>query len=142
MLPKVLSAVLLSLLLVPIVYAQDVKPTDPPAIVERSVLVPATAPYDAAATPKVNRTFRATLLKAAEQAYRDKEISRFELARIRIASVLRPQVIAEAQAVATEEAVTAKVMSAQDAGAVTAFDWSKLLDFLIKILPLLLALFG
>jgi hypothetical protein len=138
--------VLLALLFVAIGYAQapDTKPAGPPAL--QSVLVPAIQPsapasYDSAATPRINQTFRRTLVKAAENAYRAGDITRRDLAIIRVGSLIRPQAVAEAQAVATEEALQAKVITAADATA-GSFDWGKLMDFLAKILPLLLALFG
>jgi hypothetical protein len=142
MIGRLLLFVCAALALVSLGFAQPpaTVPADSPAV---SVLVtPApTLAYDSAATPKVSQSFKATLLKAAEKAYRDKDISRLDLARIRIAAVLRPNILAEAQAVVTEEAVKEKAMTPADA-TVGTFDWSKLLDFIVKVLPMILALFG
>lgn len=92
-----------------------------------------------AAAPAASKSFRATLSQAAEKAYRSGEITRWDLARIRLAISLRPKAIDECQACVTEEACAAGVMPMSAAGD-GAFDWSTLAAFIKEWLPQILAI--
>lgn len=98
----------------------------------------------AAETPIVaapaSASFRKTLSAAAERAYRDKQISRWDLARIRMAILMRPAAIAEAQACVLEDACQAGMIPVGAAGDVAAVDWSKILSFVISKLPDIIAI--
>ena len=94
----------------------------------------------AAAAPPMaiaSRSFVRTLKKAAREAYSDREISRWDLARINLAVFFRPEALAEIQ-----ECVICEV---EDAGLFKganlrdqAFDWTALLAFIEALLPLIL----
>jgi hypothetical protein len=116
---------------------QSAKWSDTPAVVVSTG--EAAAAEAAAKTPSATASFRKTLSAAAEKAYRDKQITRWDLARIRLAITLRPRAIDEAQACVTDEACAAGVMPLAAAGD-TAFDWGKLLEFIRQLLPEILAI--
>jgi len=100
--------------------------------------VAAAAAEPVAATPAASKSFKATFLKAAEKAYRDGEINRWQLARLRMAAQFRPQVLAEAQAAVVDDAVEAGAMKPMGPAELAGFDWTQLLAFIQKLLPLIL----
>lgn len=82
--------------------------------------------------------FKAALGKAATHAYRDGEISRVDLAKIRLAILLRPRVVAEAQQLVIDEGAKAGVI--KQGSDVAAIDWNAILAFIQALLPLILQL--
>lgn len=92
-----------------------------------------------AKSPPATANFRKALGAAAEKAYRDGQISRWDLARLRMAILLRPKAIDEAQACVTDEACAAGAMPMSAAGE-AGFDWSQILSFIITKLPDIIAL--
>ena len=89
---------------------------------------------------RVSKNFKSTLAAAADQAFQAGEISRWELARIRLAITFRPRVLAEVQGCVIDEACRAGKMAPQSAEAAEAdgFDWAALLEFIKQLLPLIL----
>jgi hypothetical protein len=83
-------------------------------------------------------TAKARAGDAATQAFRDGQISRWQLARLRMAIAFRPEAMAEAQACVIDQAVQDGLIL--DAGPATkdGFDWSGLLAFLKEFLPMIL----
>jgi hypothetical protein len=114
-------------------WSADTPTAAPPAVAPASVLVKA----ESTATPRVSASFKKTLSKAADEAYREGQITRWELARIRMAIAFRPEAVAEIQASCCDEAVAAGKMKPADGNA-SAFDWTALLDFIKQLLPLIL----
>lgn len=114
--------------------------TTTPAVVPATPNMAAAAAAEVMAkAPAATKSFRKTLGDAAVQAYRDGQITRWDLARIRLAMLARPHAIDEAQACVTEEACAAGVMPMAAAGD-GAFDWSKIISFIISKLPDILAI--
>lgn len=103
-----------------------------------TVLVPTTA-TEATAAPRASASFKKTLDEAAAQAFKSGEITRWQLARIRMAIRFRPEAVAEIQAAVVDDAVAAGRMAPGDAIS-AAFDWTKLLDFIKQLLPIILQL--
>jgi hypothetical protein len=89
---------------------------------------------------RVSRNFKAALQQAAEDACQAGEISRWELARVRLAIAFRPRAVAEVQGCVVDEACRAGKMSADAAAAADGdgFDWNALLEFIRNLLPLIL----
>jgi hypothetical protein len=89
---------------------------------------------------RVSRNFKAALQQAAEDACQAGEISRWELARVRLAIAFRPRALAEVQGCVIDEACRAGKMAPQSAEAAEAdgFDWAALLEFIKQLLPLIL----
>lgn len=84
--------------------------------------------------------FREALLTAAEKAWdagQIRMIDYFRLARLS----LRPSVQAEMKECVTKAAIKAGVVKPAAINA-SAFDWAKLIEFFMKILQMLLDLFG
>jgi hypothetical protein len=92
----------------------------------------------AAKTPAATRSFKAALSKAAEQAWKEGKISRWELARLRLAIVCRPQAIAEAQACVIDQACSEGRLASGAAAELDGFDWAQLIAFLKELLPFIL----
>lgn len=84
------------------------------------------------------REFRRALVEAATQEYRAGNLSRLDLARVRMAAFLRPLAMREAQMAVADEAFAAGLV--HDVGATEAFDfdWEKLIEFIKTILPLII----
>ena len=89
---------------------------------------------------RVSRNFKAALQQAAADACQAGEISRWELARVRLAIAFRPRALAEVQGCVIDEACRAGKMAPQSAEAAEAdgFDWAALLEFIKQLLPLIL----
>lgn len=95
---------------------------------------------DAAAdkAPTATRSFKTALEKAAVDAYKAKQISRWDLARIRMALTFRPQAMAECQSCVVDQACSDGLMRGPDAAFKEGFDWNALLEFIKQLLPLIL----
>lgn len=76
--------------------------------------------------------FRSSLIRAAEEAFDNGQITRFQLVRIRLASIRRAE---EIQTCCEEELQKAGKMPAAGPGGI---DWMKFLAFLKEILPIIL----
>ena len=89
---------------------------------------------------RVSRNFKAALQQAAEDACQAGEISRWELARVRLAIAFRPRALEDVQGCVIDEACRAGKMAPQSAEAAEAdgFDWAALLEFIKQLLPLIL----
>ena len=89
--------------------------------------------------------FKAALNEAASRAYKAGEITRWQLASVRLAIVFRGKQLAEVQAAVVDQAVTeAKLPRGADAN-VNAIDWTSILAFIQQLMPFILqliALFG
>lgn len=85
-------------------------------------------------TPQNLSGFRKNLVKAAEQSFSDKEISRLDLFRIRVAS-MNPAVLRK-----MHQACAEQVLSEKKVASYGALDWDKLLAFIKEILPIILEL--
>jgi hypothetical protein len=86
-----------------------------------------------------SQSFVNTLRAAAREAYNDREISRWELARINLASVFRRRALAEAQECVIAEAVQSGRFSAsEEEMRGPGFDWDALLNFIRELLPLIM----
>jgi hypothetical protein len=105
---------------------------------EAPVVAPAAPERDgvfaAAASPK----FGQVLNQAATEAWRNGDISRGDLARIRLAVMLRPRVIAECQSCVMDEGIQRGIVPSSAADNVSAFDWTQLLAFIKELLPMIL----
>jgi len=85
------------------------------------------------------KSFAKTLRKAAKEAWRNGDLSRWDLAKVRLATRINPAGIQEAQAAVEDEAMAAGLcMSNETFG--EGFDWDALLAFITKLLPLILQL--
>jgi hypothetical protein len=103
--------------------------------------VKATAGDAAAASvrkPRATASFKKALSTAAEQAFKEKKITRWDLARVRLAIAMRPQALAEAQSCCAAEAYDAGLIPDAADGELDGFDWSSLLSFIQEFLPLIL----
>ena len=86
-----------------------------------------------------SRNFARTLRTAAVEAYRAREISRWDLARINLATMFRQQALSEAQECVISEAVQSGRFSAsEEEMRGPGFDWDALLEFIKELLPLIL----
>lgn len=103
-------------------------------VVSRTVVSQSTATAEASLLRSDSRAFKKALLEAARQARRSGEISLGQhLAVIAIAQ--RPARLAEMQSSVHELAIEDGQATA------TAIDWMKLIEFIIKVLPELIAIF-
>jgi hypothetical protein len=80
------------------------------------------------------KEFRKSLIKAAEQAFEDNEISRMDLIKVRFASRSN-RVLKEMHQACAEQCLADGVC-----GSYEAIDWQKLVDFIKVILPIILQL--
>lgn len=118
-----------------------------------TVSVPASAYTPPAASPDVaaaaaataadkpaaaTRSFKRTLGDAATAAFREGQITRWQLARIRLAILVRPEAMAEIQASVIDQAVQDGVLRDGAPAALDGFDWSGLLAFIQQLLPLIM----
>jgi hypothetical protein len=87
------------------------------------------------ATPQSLQSFRRSLIKAAEEAQSNGEISRAELFKIRIASISRPALRQMQQAVVEQATHEGKIIAGTPIGAV---NWDGLLQFIKELLPIIL----
>lgn len=117
----------------------------PPAVVTPPSAYAAQSEYAAAAAADVasrpraaSKSFKTTLSAAAAQAQKDGTITRWQLARIRMAIAFRPDAIAEAQACCLDQAVNDGLMRSPGDVDLDGFDWSQLLAFIKELLPLIL----
>lgn len=79
-----------------------------------------------------DQQFRRVLIKAAEQSFREGELSRVDLLRLRVAS-LSPTKLQQMQTACAEQAVQeGKAVS------IAAIDWEKLAAFIKEILPVII----
>lgn len=98
------------------------------------MVMDAAADRPAAAT----RSFKAALSSAAAAAHREGKITRWQLARLRLAIAFRPDAMAEVQACVIDQGIQDGVLK-DGADAVKAgFDWQRLLAFLQEWLPKIL----
>jgi hypothetical protein len=103
-------------------------------VVSREVVSQSTATAEASLLRSDSRAFKRALLESARQARRSGEISLGQhLAVIAIAQ--RPAKLAEMQSSVHELAIEDGQATA------TAIDWMKLIEFIIKVLPELIAIF-
>jgi hypothetical protein len=79
-------------------------------------------------------SFRKALLSSAEQAVKDKELSRLDLFRLRVATMNKNTLEKMHQACAEQ------VLSDGKAASYGAIDWSKLVTILKEVLPIILEL--
>lgn len=114
----------------------DAKPVAAAAVSTQQAEVAAAEVAATNAGPSAS--FRKTLSKAAEAAFREGKISRWDLARLRLAIALRPRAIAEAQACCASEAYNAGLIADASIGENYGFDWTNLLAFIKEFLPLIL----
>jgi hypothetical protein len=118
-----------------------------PAVPAESAAAPAPdkpAESAASAAAKSTESFKKGLLAAADKAYREKQISRLKLARVRIAVAFNRQAVAEMQETFLDEAVASGDIKPGDA-MTGAIDFAKWIDIIQKFLPILLqilAIFG
>lgn len=121
--------------------AEPPKPATWPVVIPagQSVEYPARTSTPDSAAPAAARPlqFRAALLAAAQDAHRDGKLTRWQLAKIRLAS-LNPKIAAELQDCVTDEAVSAGLIPEAAAAEAGSFDWSKLKELILKLLPLIL----
>lgn len=95
---------------------------------------------DSAAIPlgepstKSLKEFRATILKAGEQALKAGELSRLDLMRLRLAT-MAPKVLEKMHQAAAEQ-----VLSDGLCASYGAIDWTQLIAFIKEILPIILEL--
>jgi hypothetical protein len=75
------------------------------------------------------------LIKAAEEAQSNGEITRGELFKIRIASISRPALRQMQQAVVEQATHEGKIVAGTPIGAV---NWDNLLQFIKELLPIIL----
>jgi len=80
------------------------------------------------------REFRKSLIAAAEQSFKDDEISRMDLIKIRFSSRSN-RVLHEMHQACAEQALSEGIC-----GSYGAIDWAKLIDFIKVILPIILQL--
>jgi hypothetical protein len=99
----------------------------------------AAAATDAASKPRAaTKSFKNTLSAAAAQAHKDGTITRWQLARVRMAIAFRPDAMAEAQACCLDQAVNDGLMRSPGDGDLDGFDWTQLLAFIKELLPMIL----
>lgn len=134
MLPRIVFLFCFAVMLCVPCFAQPPAQAQWPAV-SAPAATPAAA--DAAAASKVSASFKKTLEAAAVKAWKEGEITRWELAKVRMAIAFRPDALVEIQASVTDDAVAAGKMKPADAKA-AAFDWSSLLEFIKQLLPLIL----
>lgn len=94
----------------------------------------AAADRPAAAT----RTFKAALNNAATAAHREGKITRWQLARLRLAIAFRPDAMAEAQACVIDQGIQDGVLRDGSDAIKDGFDWARLLEFIKQLLPLIM----
>jgi hypothetical protein len=80
-------------------------------------------------------SFRRSLIKAAEEAHRDGEITRGELFKIRIASLSQPSLRKMQQSIVEQATFEGKIVAGTPVGAI---DWNALLQFIKEALPVIL----
>jgi len=85
------------------------------------------------ASPQQLQSFRKALISAAESSYRDGEISRLDVFKIRVAS-LNKEVLKKMHATVVEQA------SFEGKAEPAKVDWSTLLTFIKELLPIILEL--
>ena len=106
----------------------------PPGAYAAQANAAATATKPAAAT----KSFKSTLNAAASQAYKEGTITRWQLARVRMAIAFRADAMAEAQACCLDQAVNDGLMRSPADADLDGFDWTQLLAFIKELLPLIL----
>lgn len=106
-----------------------------------AVATPAAVADAAAASeraPAATRDFKRTLNAAATAAYKDGKLTRWQLARLRLAITFRPDAMAEAQACVIDQGIQDGVLKDGDDAVKDGFDWSRLLEFIKQLLPLIM----
>jgi hypothetical protein len=94
----------------------------------------AAAEKPAAAT----RSFKKTLGDAATAAFKDGQITRWQLARVRMAIAFRAEAMAEIQAAVIDQAIQDGVLRDAGPAAMDGFDWSTLLAFIKEWMPFIM----
>jgi hypothetical protein len=112
---------LLTVITCSITFAQD---KSPPSVIAQEE-----------ATPQSLSSFRRQLIKAAEDAQREGEITRAELFKIRVTSLSRPALVKMQQAVVEQATFEGKIVAGTP---ISAIDWSSLLQFIKEALPIIL----
>lgn len=110
------------------------KPTEP-------IVAPST-PGTTAPVDTTRAAFRKALLAAGEKAFAEKQITRLDLLRLRVAT-LSPKMLERMQLVVAEQVVAeGKALVEVDANGIAkvAWDWSKLIGFLQELMPIVLDL--
>lgn len=90
-------------------------------------------------TTKSLADFRKTLMTSAEQAYKEGEMTRVEVFKLRVAT-MNPKVLR-----AMHQATAEHVLSEGKAKSFSAIDWTKLVEIIKELLPVILqiiSLFG
>ena len=86
------------------------------------------------ASPAKLKQFRTALIKAAEQACRDGEISRIELFKVRVASLSEKGLVKMHQAAAEQAFADGRIQS------YSAIDWTQLVSLIKELLLVILQL--
>jgi len=98
----------------------------------------AAASAAAAVKPRAaTKSFKSALSAAAAAAHKEGTITRWQLARVRMAIAFRADAMAEAQACCLEQAQNDGLMRGSEAE-LDGFDWTQLLAFLKEFLPMIL----
>jgi hypothetical protein len=117
---------------------QQLMPTPQPAPAEQAAAAAASDAKPAAAT----RGFKKALGDAAGQAYREGKISRWQLARLRMAIAFRADAMAECQACVIDQAQQDGLIGDAGPAQLDGFDWTNLLAWLKELMPLILQIIG
>jgi hypothetical protein len=87
-----------------------------------------------------NNKFRSALLKAAQEAAKKGELKRIDVVRLRVAT-LSPAFLERAEMLAkVQMSASGEDIPVDEDGRIEIRDWDAFLQFLIKLLPLLLKL--
>ena len=87
-----------------------------------------------------NNKFRSALLKAAQEAAKKGELKRIDVVRLRVAT-LSPAFLERAEMLAkVQMSASGEDVPVDEDGRIEIRDWDAFLQFLIKLLPLLLKL--
>lgn len=113
--------------------APAVQVTVPP-----SAYAEAAAAAAAAKTPAATKGFKTALGTAATAAFQEGKITRWQLARLRMAIAFRADAMAEAQACVIDQACSEGVIRSAGDAELAGFDWTSLLAFIKEWLPFIL----
>jgi hypothetical protein len=104
-------------------------------------LQPSTAVAQSPVVEEVsNNKFRSALLKAAQEAAKKGELKRIDVVRLRVAT-LSPAFLERAEMLAkVQMSASGEDIPVDEDGRIEIRDWEAFLQFLVKLLPLLLKL--
>jgi hypothetical protein len=105
-------------------------------------VVDAMAAADAMRAPAATRSFKRALGDAATTAFREGKITRWQLARLRLAITFRSDAMAEAQACAIDQGIQDGVLKDSDSASHDGFDWAPFMEFLKSLLPWFMQIFA